>query len=280
MQGESAGEEIEQAIRLANRFNETSDEKIDVLIVGRGGGSSEDLWAFNEERVARAIRNSKIPVISAVGHEIDYTIADFVADVRAATPSAAAEIVAENEENIKISIDQKTNHLFQTINYKLLESRSSLQELSLSPVFHGFPIKLKDWRYQIEDFQTALQTVFADKLRQSVKRLESLQNRLSPIKLGSKVAENKTRLALLKQRQISAIRRLVDARDEKLRIKMASLDGLSPLSVLKRGFSITEDEGGKILRDVSAVESGENVQIRLANGKLKAKVFEVIRGEG
>jgi exodeoxyribonuclease VII large subunit len=279
VQGETAGEEIEKAIKFANRFNEISDEKFDVLIVGRGGGSSEDLWAFNEERVARAIRNSKIPVISAVGHEIDFTIADFVADRRAATPSAAAEIVAENEENIEAFIYQRTQDIFQLVNYKILQSRNDLQQFSMSPVFHEFPQKIKDWQYEIEDFQGRMKTTFTDKLRKGEKRLEVLQNRLSPIKLASKVAENQTRLALLSQRQNSAIKDVINAADEKLKIKMASLDALSPLSVLKRGFSITQNENGEILREVEQIKAEENVQIRLANGKLKAKVFEVTSDE-
>lgn len=274
VQGETAGEEIEKAIKLANKLNEISAEKIDVLIVGRGGGSSEDLWAFNEERVARAIRNSKIPVISAVGHEIDFTIADFVADVRAATPSAAAEIVAENEENIESFIYQRTQDLFQLVNYKILQSRNSLQALALSPVFHEFPNKIKDWRYEIEDFNDRIESVFEDKLRSYEKRLEHLRNRLSPIKLAAKVSEHQTRLAILKQRQISAIKDVIDANDEKLKIKMASLDALSPLSVLRRGYSITVNEKGEILHDISQIKLDETVKIRLANGKLRAKILE------
>ncbi|MEK7724091.1 MAG: exodeoxyribonuclease VII large subunit [Acidobacteriota bacterium] len=276
VQGETAGEEIEKAIKFANKLNETSDEKIDVLIVGRGGGSSEDLWAFNEERVARAIRNSKIPVISAVGHEIDFTIADFVADRRAATPSAAAEIVAENEENIEAFIYQRTQELFQLVNYKILQSRNALQELTYSSVFYEFPNKIKDWGYEVEDFRDRMETAFSDKLRRGEKKLESLNARLSPIKLASKVAENQTRLALLKQRQTSAIKDIIDGLDERLKIKMASLDALSPLSVLKRGYSITQNEKGEILHNIEQINVEENVQIRLANGKLKAKILEVI----
>lgn len=279
VQGETAGEEIEKAIKFANQLNEVSEEKIDVLIVGRGGGSSEDLWAFNEERVARAIRNSKIPVISAVGHEIDYTIADFVADVRAATPSAAAEIVAENEANLENFIYQRTQDLYQLINYKLLQSQNKLQELSMSPVFYDFPNRIRDWQYEVEDFQDRIQTAFSDKLRLNEKRLEALNNRLSPIKLAGKVSENQTRLALLKQRQNAAIAKVIDKADERLKIKMASLDALSPLSVLKRGYAIAENEQGEILSDVKQIKTGENVQIRLANGKLKTKVLELLKDE-
>ena len=274
VQGEFAGEEIEAAIKLANKFNEISDEKIDVLIVGRGGGSSEDLWAFNEERVARAIFDSEIPVISAVGHEIDFTIADLVADRRAPTPSAAAEIVAESEEGLKYFIAQLRQDLFQTINFRLLNLRSNFQESALSPVFTEFPNKLKDWQYEIEDLQTSMRDVLTQNLKSKKERLEILTNRLSPLKLASKLNAKKTRFALLNQRQISAMKDVLDAKDESLKIKMASLDALSPLSVLNRGFAIAENEKGEILRDSAKIKVNDNVKIRLAKGRIEAQVLK------
>lgn len=277
VQGETAGEEIETAINFANEFNRNAatDEKIDVLIVGRGGGSSEDLWAFNEERVARAIRASAIPIISAVGHEIDFTIADFAADRRAPTPSAAAEIVAEIESSIEAFINQRTEDLFQIVNYKILESRSEFQELALSPVFVEFPNRIKNWQFEIENLRTRLQTVFAQKIKKREQRLESLTNRISPLKIAAKLGAQKTRLALLKQRQGNAVKNVLDARDERLKITMASLDALSPLAVLRRGFSITENERGEILRDTENVKIGDEVKILLGGGKLKAEILSV-----
>ena len=276
VQGEMAGEEIRQAITNANDFNRnaTEKDKIDVLIVGRGGGSSEDLWAFNEERLARSIRASEIPIISAVGHEIDFTIADYVADRRAPTPSAAAEIVAESEDQIEAFIRQRTQDLFQLIDYKLLHLRSDLQELALSPVFVEFPQKIKDWHYEVEDLQMRAEDAFGEKLKDADRRLEKVISQLSPLRLASKVAGEKIKLALLHQRQISAIKKAVDAKDERLKIEMASLDALSPLSVLKRGFSITENEKGEILRRVENVITGETVKIRLAKGKIQARVLK------
>lgn len=276
VQGETAGEEIRRAILNANEFNRKADEKnkIDVLIVGRGGGSSEDLWAFNEEHLARAIRASEIPIISAVGHEIDFTIADFVADRRAPTPSAAAEIVAESEDQIEAFIYQRTQDLFQLIDYKILQSRNDLRELALSPVFARFPQTIRDWRYETEDFEARMQSAFPEKLKMSAKHLEKISSQLSPVRLASKVADNQKRLALLKQRSESAVRKLIDAKDERLKIEMASLDALSPLSVLKRGFALAENEKGEILRDAKAVEINEKVKIRLAKGKIQARVLK------
>ncbi len=276
VQGEMAGEEIRQAIILANEFNKTATEKerIDVLIVGRGGGSAEDLWAFNEERLARTIRASAIPIISAVGHEIDFTIADLVADRRAPTPSAAAEIVAQSEDQIEAFVAKRKQDLFQLIDRKILRIRSDLQELALSPVFTQFPQKIKDWRYETEDLSEQIQNALKEKLSLLENRLEKVTLRLSPIRLASRINLRKTRLAILIERQTSAVKKLIDTKDEELKIEMASLDALSPLAVLKRGYSITETENGKIIRSISEIMPDERVQIRLADGKLKAKVFE------
>lgn len=272
VQGEYAGEEITNAIELANEYNRTAKDKFDVLIVGRGGGSSEDLWAFNEERVARAIRNSKIPIISAVGHEIDFTIADFVADRRAPTPSAAAEIVAESEDAIANFLVQRRQDLFQIVGYKMLAARSELQTLALASVFTEFPRRVKDWRYEIEGSIDSMRVALKEKLNAGSKNLQSVANRLSPLKLSAQLNDKKTRLALLRQKNSTAIMSKIDVKDERLKIKMAQLDALSPLAVLSRGFSITENEKGEILRDSKNVETNDRVKIRLARGTIEARV--------
>src|SRR6476620_9126194 len=156
VQGDNSGEEIREAVLFANRYNTRVgvNERIDVLIVGRGGGSSEDLWAFNEERLARAIRDSAIPVISAVGHEVDFTICDFVADLRAATPSAAAEMVAACEDQLVDLIDSRTDDLWQAMEHKMLESMHAYQTFSLSSVFIEFPNSIEDLKCDIDTLLT------------------------------------------------------------------------------------------------------------------------------
>ncbi len=276
VQGEMAGEEVRQAILLANEFNRRAPEKdrIDVLIVGRGGGSAEDLWAFNEERLARAIRASDIPIISAVGHEIDFTIADFVADRRAPTPSAAAEIVAAAEDEIEAFIGERRQNLFQLIEYRLLASRAEFQALALASVFTEFPQRIRDLRYEADDLAARLRDALGDKLETLDARLDALKNRLSPIRLAANLGEQKTRLALLRQRQAAAASKLVDARGERLRIEMASLDALSPLAVIGRGYALAQNESGALVTSIEQINEGENVQITLADGKLKARVTE------
>jgi exodeoxyribonuclease VII large subunit len=250
VQGETAAFEISRAVRVANEYNERSvpGSQIDALIVGRGGGANEDLWAFNEEPVARAIRASVIPIISAVGHEVDYTLADLAADLRAATPSAAAEIVAQREEDICAALDRRAADLVRIMNTRLLAARSQVQDLTMSPAF--------------------LETV-----RRANARLDTISAQLSPHRLASKVGEGKTRFGLLEQRVNSSIAALVEAKGEAFNISAAKLDALSPLKVLNRGFALVQNESGDIVRDTDRVEMDEMLKIRLAKGTMRTKVI-------
>lgn len=275
VQGENSGEEIRMAVELANLHNKTAAEKdkLDVLIVGRGGGSAEDLWAFNEERLARAIRASSIPVISAVGHEIDWTIADLVADRRAPTPSAAAEIVAESEESIEGFIEQSRRDLYRIMETKLMRANSRLRELRLAPVFASFPQELRAQRRALAEQTVHLRDILRARLRMAGERVGSVRARLSPVRLAAGIGAKKTRLAVLAEQRDAAIHRKLAARGERLKRGVAQLDALSPLKVLGRGYAITTDSKGHVLASVAKVRQKDRVQIRLSDGRLNAEVL-------
>jgi exodeoxyribonuclease VII large subunit len=236
VQGDLAGPDIARAIGFINQYHELAlregreADLVDVLIVGRGGGSTEDLWAFNQEEVARAIRKSVIPVISAVGHETDFTIADFAADVRAATPSAAAEIVAAREDQICSALENLGRQLVRLTRYRVVDLRARVQEQALSQAFNEVKSRLTTARAH---FNTASDAC----------------NEAMEIKLQ-------------------------DGR-ERLGLAAASLDALSPLGVLQRGYAIAQDASGKLLRDAASVAQGDAMSVRLAKGKLNARVESI-----
>src|ERR1044072_4838138 len=239
VQGDSAGPEIARAIRFINEYHERAlsdgrtDDLVDVLIVGRGGGSTEDLWAFNQEEVARAIRKSIIPVISAVGHETDFTIADFVADFRAPTPSAAAEIVAAREDEICSALDHLGRQLGRLMRYHVIDLRSRVQEQALSHAFDEVKSRLRNARRRFDAAATACNDVMETSLQEA---------------------------------------------RERLGLAAASLDALSPLAVLQRGYAIAQDASGKPLRDAVAVTPGDQVLVRLAKGRLNTRVEQIEEG--
>lgn len=277
VQGEKAGLQITEAIRLANEYCDgcLEDARIDVLIVGRGGGSAEDLWAFNEERVARAIRNSKIPVISAVGHEVDFTIADMAADLRAATPSAAAEIVAASEAEVLHRIGQLSSDLGRGMEYLMLAAHADLQSLEMSPVFTEFPARLREMRHEVNDLFSDAEAAIHAKLDRRDEDLGAVTCRLSPAQLSARAAGTSKRLSLLEYRSNCAAGELTTGRHASLEKTMARLDALSPLSVLTRGYSITQKTSGEIVRNSHQTGVGERLNITLAYGSLKAEVTEV-----
>lgn len=277
VQGEKAAEQIAAAIELANEFdiNAAPKKKIDVLIVGRGGGSTEDLWAFNEERVARAIRASKIPVISAVGHEVDFSIADLAADVRAATPSAAAEIVARAEAEIAAEIDRASAHLYRSIQLQMFAARTEFQSLAMSPVFAEFPSRIRELQYRVDSSILSAKSAAESRLRNDLEKLRGVANRLSPVGLSKKVGENKKRLGVLDQRSLTAGKEVIKHRLSVIDNAMARLDAMSPLRVLDRGYSIAQMPDGRVLRDAADATLGGELKIRLAKGAVTAEVKEI-----
>jgi exodeoxyribonuclease VII large subunit len=284
VQGEGAGRDIARAIRLVNQHHAVAlqqgrhSELVDVMIVGRGGGSTEDLWAFNEEEVARAIRASAIPVISAVGHETDFTIADFVADKRAATPSAAAELVAAREDQLCSTLAQMGQNLSRLMRYKIITARSRVQEQALSQAFDEVRGKLRDAAASTSAARHRLQILINQTVRNAHLRADPLSRSLAPVQLRSRLAEARTRLDTADSECNAALAGTMEAAEKRLALAAASLDALSPLAVLGRGYAIAQSADGKLLRDARSVSPGESVRVRLAKGVLKAKVEEVSNG--
>ena len=225
VQGREAPAEIAGAIAYANRYRVA-----DLIITGRGGGSMEDLWAFNDERVARAIYASALPVISAVGHEPDVTISDFVADLRAATPSNAAELAVPDETEIRQRLHALASRMEQIIARRLREERQHLRQLSSRRVMEDPAVMLESGR------------VLTDSLT---------------------------------QRLLNACERQLRAKREVFVGRCASLDALSPLKVLSRGFSVIKNRNGSVVTDAETLQMGEKINIILAHGSLECRVEDV-----
>ncbi len=270
VQGSAAIGQIVAAIGLANRRAE-----VDVLIVGRGGGSLEDLWCFNEEGVARAIANSAIPVISAVGHEVDVTISDFAADLRAPTPSAAAELVAPDQS----ARAQRFAHLWQ----RLVQAMNRHQTAAR----HGFVLlqkrldhqdpkrRLEQQSQRLDELSARLQQLLNQRLHQGERRLANLELRLQAKSPERLLAAGKRRHQLAQERLHALIAKRQDQASHRLAMLTARLDGVSPLATLGRGYSITRTQSGDVINRAAQVNAGQTLVTTLAEGHLQVRVEEV-----
>ncbi|GAC20900.1 exodeoxyribonuclease VII large subunit [Paraglaciecola arctica] len=269
VQGDSAASLICAAITLANLRNE-----VDVLIVGRGGGSLEDLWCFNNEQVARTIFASTIPIISAVGHEIDVSIADFVADMRAPTPSAAAELVSQDQSSLHNKIlvlqdkllksynrlQQELNHQHRTVKQRLLQNHPQKQ--------------LEQKSQYVDQLQTALQNAIKQNLSQANQQQQHINSRLSlssPQKLLQLYQQNLQQLQTKLQRGCQL---LVDNKKQKLFNNMHLLDTVSPLATLARGYSISFKQG-EIVKSIQKVQVGDTLVTRLEDGEIRSEINQI-----
>jgi exodeoxyribonuclease VII large subunit len=267
VQGDGAAEDIVEGIKYFNR-----EQNVDVMIVARGGGSLEDLWAFNEEVVARVIAASEIPVISAVGHETDFTIADFVADLRAPTPSAAAELVVHRKQDFITELENRARRMGQIIRLLLSEARQRLTELRMHHAFQTLATRLAERAQRVDDAIASLERSM--RFRLNVARQEWLRASAGVVRydfrrlLGLKRAALEERLG----RFDATLRRYLTERRNRLAQVEAIMKERSPLIVLQRGYSITRDAAGKIIRDAEAVALGSDISVRLARGELAATI--------
>jgi exodeoxyribonuclease VII large subunit len=244
VQGEGAAAEIAAAI---DAFNEWGGA--DVLIVGRGGGSLEDLWAFNEETVARAVARSRLPIISAVGHETDFTICDFVADLRAPTPSAAAELVVGRKEAFEQQLADVARNLVRALKAHALERKNRFTAAAGSYVFREPRHLVRHYRQQLEQIRTGMAQAAEQRVQQHQQRLDEAGLRLQH------------RAEVWKNGLAQALQRLA-----------THLRAISPAAVLERGYSITLNRAGRPIRDAGDVAVGETIRTRLAAGALESTV--------
>ncbi|MDG2793029.1 exodeoxyribonuclease VII large subunit [Vibrio parahaemolyticus] len=267
VQGDDAAIQIAQAIGRANSRNEC-----DVLIVGRGGGSLEDLWCFNNEILARTIAASQIPIISAVGHEVDLTIADFVADVRAPTPSAAAELVSRDNSHKDQSLVAKQHKLASAMRYYLAQQKQQSAQL-LHRLERQHPsYQLQRQSQQLDELDMRLRRAmqrFIDTRQQAVERKHHRLQLNSPIK---HLAQQKSRLERVEHKLMDAMDRKLLTMRHQLAIAAEKLDTVSPLATLKRGYSITQTDQGKVVTSADDVKTGDLLVTRLANGEIHSTV--------
>ncbi len=263
VQGEGAASDIARAIRLLN-----SRKEIDAIIVGRGGGSTEDLWCFNDEAVARAIYNSRVPVISAVGHETDFTIADLVADLRASTPSAAAEMVATARDEMCARIAGLSEDARKAVRYQLLALHSRLSDLESSRAFDQVGSKLRGFAQRVDDAGYSMESALGAALKSRRARHAALALRLSESDLRRRVVERRGKLAESIGRLQASTRAALDRGSERVSLAAGKLESLSPLSVLGRGYAIAFDSQGRVIKRAAEVRSGERVRVRVSEGEL------------
>lgn len=273
VQGEQAAHSVANAINKANSLG-----VIDVLIVGRGGGSIEELWAFNEEVVARAIFASDIPIISAVGHETDFTIADFVADLRAPTPTGAAELAVPHIDDLLERILNRKTRMLRAIKEKISAKKLRLSRLNRSYAFR-YPHKLYEQKLEQLDRRTE-QLVRSTNKSVELKKLEyqSLHNRLLRNSPAKKIQEATIIQLRLQKSLTRAMQLILSKKQSEYQHQLSKLDALSPLKIMERGYSLVFSEEEKLISKTSQVQLDEDISVRLSDGNLKCKVID-IKGE-
>src|SRR5215475_2176055 len=267
VQGEGASTEIVRAIKYFDR-----QQIVDVLILARGGGSLEDLWPFNEEEVARAIAACSIPIISGVGHETDFTIADFVADVRASTPSAAAELVVQTRREFDKHVFDLRARLEGSLRYRLLELSRRVHAFAGRPGFRRPLDLLRQQRQRSDELTSRLATGLRARLENSRKRLNTARLRVASFDFRAKIGALRLRLQKAAHELGVGEERLLRLKRDRWERLALQLQERSPLKVLERGYAIATDAAGKVLTDAEQVQIGDAVTIRFRRGKLGAEV--------
>jgi exodeoxyribonuclease VII large subunit len=274
VQGEGS---IEAVVRGIEYFS--GSNWADVVIVARGGGSLEDLWTFNEEAVARAIAASSVPVISAVGHETDFTIADFVADLRAPTPSAAAELVICTQEQLIEQIGVSEHKLLQSIRYRLAMAARRLHQQGVERASAVLHRNIGRMQQRVDELEYRLRERVSGRTTARRKRLEELTARLRSLDLRLRFAAARRRLENADAAALQIIRLRLTRAQNRLVPLQAHLTQLSPLKILDRGYAIVTNAEGRIVKEPEEAPVGSEIQVRLAKGNIAAEVTRRVRKE-
>lgn len=274
VQGEAAPAEIETAIAQLN-----ASGLVDLIVVARGGGSLEDLAAFNSERVARAIAASQVPVVSAVGHETDFTIADFAADLRAPTPSAAAELVTEAQHKVIERVNGLGVRLERAARFQVLQARQRFDSLHVERTVWQMRTSVSRLEQQLDDRTACLEKAMRERFRADHRLLNELATRIVRHDPRRMAAETRERLGSLRTRLERSMERMVRELTAHVGATEARLHALSPLEVLQRGYALVLDANGVVIRSVAHVSAGDVVRTRLGDGVFASQVVDEGVGE-
>ena len=269
VQGEAAPSQLIAALNSANRRNE-----VDAIILTRGGGSLEDLWGFNDETLARVVFTSKLPVICAVGHEVDFSICDFVADVRAATPSAAAELVSRDSSHLRAQQQHLAQRLWRAWQQHLRQARHqyAMLEQRLQPLHPQQQLMQQGQR--LDELQRRAQISVEQRLQQQAQSHQHISTRLSQIQPQRRLQQSQVQLNQHQQRLQRALQVQLKASQQRMASNLQALHIVSPLQTLSRGYSITQDEQGHVIKDAAQVAVGSVITTRLGQGQLTSEVRE------
>jgi len=272
VQGEQSAQEIEVALANLN-----TSGAVDLIVLARGGGSLEDLSAFNSERVARAIAASKLPVVSAVGHETDFTIADFVADLRAPTPSAAAELITEAQHRIAERVAEQVNRLDRAARFQLLHARQSFDRLPLSRAELRVTSTLQRLDQRLDDLAFGMESSLSGLVRQRQREVADLSAKVLHHDPRQRLSRMRERLSTGTSRLDRSLERTLHAASANLHAIGARLHTLSPLAVLERGYALVLGTNGQVIRKAAQIHTGDAVTTRLIDGEFSSRVEAVTR---
>ncbi len=267
VQGDAAASEVATGVKYFNKA-----KNVDVIVLARGGGSLEDLAAFNSEGLARVIAASEIPVIAAVGHETDFTIADFVADLRAPTPSAAAELVIESKRMLDEQVETLQRRLSRAARYQLQQMKLRLTELAQHGAFARMRDAIRRREQRVDDLTNRLAQAERKVIQQRMRRLDNAATRLRHLDLRLRLSYFHKQLETFSGTMNASMRAGLGRRRARMEHRTAQLQALSPTNILERGYALVFDANGVLVKNAAQIRTGEEITAQLAKGKLKAKV--------